>query len=34
MRWYPAYYVPYDKAWDKMEAETGKADMAAVQSCI
>jgi len=28
MRWYPTYYVPYDKGWDKLEAQTGGASMA------
>ena len=27
MRWYPTYYVPYDKGWDKLEAQTGGASM-------
>jgi hypothetical protein len=31
MRWYPTYYVPYDKGWDKLEAQTGGASMAANQ---
>jgi SnoaL-like domain len=28
MRWYPTYYVPYDKGWDKLEAQGGGASMA------
>jgi SnoaL-like domain len=28
MRWYPTYYVPYDKGWDKLEAQAGGASMA------
>ncbi|HTR36288.1 MAG TPA: nuclear transport factor 2 family protein [Bryobacteraceae bacterium] len=28
MRWYPTYYVPYDKGWDKPEAQRGGASMA------
>ena len=28
MRWYPTYYVPYDKGWDKLEASGGGASMA------
>lgn len=27
MRWYPTYYVPYDKGWDRIEASAGGASM-------
>jgi len=31
MRWYPTYYVPYDKGWDKLEAQTGGQPSSSVQ---
>lgn len=27
MRWYPTYYVPYDRGWDRIEASVGGASM-------
>ncbi len=29
MHWYPTYYVPYDRGWDKLEAASGGASMSA-----
>lgn len=28
MHWYPTYYVPYDKGWDKLQATAGGQSMA------